>query len=295
LAPVALGSFVTTLRFGMADPDWPTAPWHLLLVRATDQLPLDFLVEHTHRAAGYLIGYFAVVLAVVVWFDAHSRALRWFGTAALLGVVIQGLLGGFRVKLDELFGANLAAIHGFFAQMVFSLLVGVAVLSAPRRAEVVLSGDYARRCRRAAVVLSALALLQVAFGVLVRHTHTGVAQRLHALTAFAVVAAVAWLVKTAFEDSAGRRVLSRTALILVALVFVQVALGVEAWISLYGGQPLPEAEPVTPSQLVLRTAHLLVGAGVLATAVAAVLQTYRAAAPRAEAAPVAAPQPEGTA
>ncbi len=48
----------------MADRDWPTAPWHLLLVRAKDHLPFDYLVEHSHRAAAWTCGFTVLGLAV---------------------------------------------------------------------------------------------------------------------------------------------------------------------------------------------------------------------------------------
>ncbi len=263
----------------MSDPDWPTAPWHLLLLRAKDHIPFDYLVEHSHRAAGYAIGCCSIVLAVGLWFAARRRALRWLGVAALLSVIAQGLLGGFRVKLDAFFGTDLAAVHGFFAQLVFSLLVCVAFLTAPRRASAVLTDDYARSCRRTAGVLAAAALLQVAFGVLVRHTHTRVAQRLHVLTAFAVVAAVVWFVRTAWEYPAGRRTFGRTVVLLAVLVAVQLALGVEAWMGQYTGPLPPELQPVTAGSALVRTLHVLCGAGVLATSVVAAMQAYRATVP----------------
>src|SRR5947199_158364 len=65
--------------------------------------------------------------------------LAWLGSAALAGVMVQGMLGGFRVRLNALFGTDLAVVHGCFAQVVFALLVGLAYLvhrpglSAPAR------------------------------------------------------------------------------------------------------------------------------------------------------------------
>ncbi|HEV2947246.1 MAG TPA: hypothetical protein VGX70_07710, partial [Gemmataceae bacterium] len=50
-----LGAVVTTFRVGMADPIWPTYPWHLLLVSWDEPRP-GFLIEHSHRLAGYVVG-----------------------------------------------------------------------------------------------------------------------------------------------------------------------------------------------------------------------------------------------
>src|SRR5207244_1016929 len=126
-----LGAVVTTFRVGMADPIWPTYPWHLLLVSWEEPRP-GFLVEHSHRLAGYIVGCCVIVLAVGLWRSDRGPSLRWLGVAALLGVIIQGLLGGFRVVLDRYLGNNLALIHGCFAQLVFGLLVILAAMtSAP--------------------------------------------------------------------------------------------------------------------------------------------------------------------
>src|SRR6266849_2981654 len=123
-----LGAVVTTFRVGMADPIWPTYPWHLLLVSWEEPRP-GFLIEHSHRLAGYVVGCCVIGLAVGVGRSRTHSRLRWLGVTALVGVIIQGLLGGFRVKLDRILGSDLALIHGCFAQIVFGSLVGLAVVS----------------------------------------------------------------------------------------------------------------------------------------------------------------------
>src|SRR5947207_6859 len=125
-----LGSLVTTRRVGMADPVWPTYPWHLLLVSWEEPRP-GFIIEHSHRLAGYLVGCCVIVLTVSLWKQASRPWLRWLGVVALAGIIVQGLLGGFRVKLDEWLGPNLAFIHGSFSQVVAALLVSIACFTAP--------------------------------------------------------------------------------------------------------------------------------------------------------------------
>src|SRR5438445_9799056 len=98
-----LGAVVTTFRVGMADPIWPTYPWHLLLVSWEEPRP-GFLVEHSHRLAGYIVGCCVIVLTIGLWRKNQPRGIRWLGLAALLGVIVQGLLGGFRVVLDRHLG-----------------------------------------------------------------------------------------------------------------------------------------------------------------------------------------------
>src|ERR1700756_4053036 len=88
-----LGAVVTTFRVGMADPVWPTYPWHLLLI-SWEEPSAGFLIEHSHRLAGYVVGCCIIALAVGLWLGQALRWLRWLGAAALAGVIVQGLLGG---------------------------------------------------------------------------------------------------------------------------------------------------------------------------------------------------------
>src|SRR6516165_11242062 len=123
-----LGAVVTTFRVGMADPIWPTFPWHLLLISWDEPSP-GFLIEHSHRLAGYIVGCCVIVLAVGLSHLDPRLWVRRLGMLALLGVIVQGLLGGFRVKLNALLGTDLALIHGCFAQVVFAVLVSLAWLT----------------------------------------------------------------------------------------------------------------------------------------------------------------------
>src|SRR5690348_10412087 len=69
---LALGAVVTSFQVGMADPVWPTAPWYLLHARWGDH-DLGFLIEHTHRLTGHLVGLCVIGLAVLLWLGAP----RW--------------------------------------------------------------------------------------------------------------------------------------------------------------------------------------------------------------------------
>ena len=134
---------------------------------------------------------------------ARGAGVRLLGSLALVAVMIQGLLGGFRVKLNELFGTDLAAFHGVFAQVVFGLLVTLAVLTA--RPVATDTGEKGRRLRLWASALAHLIFLQVVFGAFVRHYPTPLAQRLHFVTAFAATAVAVLVLRAVFADPAARR------------------------------------------------------------------------------------------
>jgi heme A synthase len=264
LALLALGSMVTTFRVGMADPVWPTTPWYLFFISWREPSP-GFLIEHSHRLAGYVVGCCVIVLAAGLW--RTTRGLRWLGVAGLLAVIAQGLLGGFRVVLNEWAGTDLAAFHGLFAQMVFSLLVAIAALTAPRRLEETAPTANRARLRHLSAVLLGLVFVQIVWGVLVRHNPSPLTQRLHLLVAFAVVAMAAWFVKTSWVFPADRSRLGTALTVLSVLLTLQVLLGVEAWMGKFATGVLPELQTVTRGQAAVRSAHVLVGTGLLATAV----------------------------
>src|SRR5262249_35357915 len=154
-----------------------------------------FLIEHTHRAFGYLVGCCVIVLSVGLRRAESRRWLRMLGFVALAAVIVQGLLGGFRVKLNELVGTDIAVLHGCSGQVVLALLVTIAVVTAPRGAYPVFIDGDRQRALRGAVVLAALAFVQIVFGVLVRQTASPLGQRGHLLTAFAVLGLATALTK----------------------------------------------------------------------------------------------------
>jgi heme A synthase len=335
---LVLGQLVTTFRAGMADPVWPTEPWYLLNNYRFD---LGYLIEHTHRIAGFTVGGVVSVLALGLWLTEPRKAARWVGLIALvvllgafgefhrslmgqreigvavqvphravgmmlggllvvlglgisgfatktrgtglrlLGVVglvavmVQGLLGGFRVKLNAMVGTDLAAVHGVFAQVVFAVLVSLAVLTA-RPPSVELPAATRRVLGRLSVALVGLLLVQLVWGALVRHSPTPLTQRLHFLFAFLVVAAGVWLLRAAFADPVGRRRLAAAGWLIGVLLAAQVLLGVEAWMGKFGTFVLPELEAkIAPEKATIRTLHTLVGTGILATAVVLAIQSLR--------------------
>lgn len=199
--------------------------------------------------------------------------LRLLGVVALVGVMVQGLLGGFRVKLNAKYGVDLAAIHGIMGQVVFSLLVSLAMLTGRRRQWDSAEESVRGRLHIVAMVLVAVLLCQLVFGAMIRHAPTPLMQRMHLLTAFVAVALAVWLLSSGFRSLDGRSVLGFGSIILAVLITAQVALGVEAWIGKFTQYTLPELVPVTREVAIVRTLHALIGSCVLATAVALAVRT----------------------
>jgi heme A synthase len=160
--------------------------------------------------------------------------------------------------------------------VIFALLVSLVVATAPGWVVAFAAPTPAAgTLQRWSLLTVGLVFLQLVFGALVRHTHSPLWGRGHLLTAFAVVTAVVVLVMLVFGNSARQRPVARTVVLLAVLVGVQLLLGVEAWMIKFGSGELPELVQVTLPRAIVRTAHVLTGAGILATAVVLTVQSRR--------------------
>lgn len=370
---LALGGFVTTFRVGMADPVWPTEPW-FLLGQDWQQLEFGFLVEHTHRLAGWLTGFAVTIFALGAWWSEPDRKLRWVGMVTLIGLLVsygefhrgmgkvwaevqksaaeqwhldpkqaefeerlihsdilkqvtrwpipqglgtamfavgvvffgvasamkrtpggavrlaanlglvfvmaQGLLGGFRVFLNALAGTSLAAIHGVFGQVTFSVLVAGMVLCQPRRSGDAVTPQESGPLRRLALISLGVLFVQLVWAVWVRHQGSVIAQRLHILTAFVATGFLVWLAARILISPTAKSVFRGIAIHLLIILGTQVALGVESYLGKFAAagpqaQKLPEDRTVTKPQAMMRTAHQLIGAGLLAATAAAAVRLGR--------------------
>src|SRR5687767_11810716 len=61
-----LGAEVTTKQVGMVDAVGFRPPWHMLTVPLRER-GLGFVIEHSHRLAGFVVGTCIIVLAVGLW------------------------------------------------------------------------------------------------------------------------------------------------------------------------------------------------------------------------------------
>lgn len=264
LVALVLGSLVTTFKAGMADRYWPTHP--LFLVRedivkeAARQgyAPFLFVIEHSHRAAAWFVGVCAIGLCVGMCVADRRPWMKGLGALALLGVSLQGVLGGLRVLLHARFGLDLATAHGCFAQLVFALLAVLVLCTSAwwTRGSDAVVPDWLPRL----VLLTALLVYaQIILGAVVRHSHPRLAQRLHFLLAFAVVVAVLALLAALREPARHDRRLFCLGVCLLTFLTLQVLLGVEAWMMRFGKYVPPEEVSFTPGSAVVRTLHFLFG------------------------------------
>lgn len=270
------GAFVTSIEAGLAVPDWPSSydsydpfnPWPGWW-RVT---PL--LAEHGHRLLGMLVGLLTTILAVWTWFAESRRWLRRLALGALALVSFQGLLGGLRVVWLSL---DLAVVHAATAQLFLGLIVALAVFTSKwwLSGNAVADGPRDNRLWRLSLAVPAAVWLQIILGALLRHPGTGIHPVLvgfhigGAVLVAAVAAAFLLRVWNGFRES---RLLYRGSWVLAGLVDLQLILGVTAYFV-----TLDDAGMLQPSnvQVVVNTAHAVIGALLMAGSVLAVLATHR--------------------
>jgi cytochrome c oxidase assembly protein subunit 15 len=275
------GSLVTTLNVGMADRDWPTWPWQLL-TRPWSAESFDYLVEHTHRLADYLTGILVIVLTVGACMVARRRWVRWLGVAALPAVILQGVLGGLRIKLEIYFGqaigTDLRIIHGSAAHLFLALL-GVLVLVTSRGWT--MSGfamETSKRLRIVAVLLASMVYLQIIFGAILRHTdYSPLAQRGHLLVVMLVVALSTMFMVVARSEKVLTGGSKKVLYAFKGLLVLQIMIGVETWLKRFHAGLFDSQPDMTLGTNILRSLHLVIGSLLFATAVMLAVCMYRCA------------------
>jgi heme a synthase len=285
---VCLGSAATTYEAGTAVPDW--VDWGVLL-------------GHSHRALVQLTGVAALLLAVAIWFWDERKWMRWIAAAVLIGLLAQTSLSGIGVLSGDRLPDR---VHGCLAPLYFALCAAVvAWTSQPWRESATLpSGGIFyqrskhrrradRRTRRLAWLLTAAVCLEIVFGVPLRRLSTGALSDMTALWVWLkvldgglIVLGVGWLAADILRRLRGEAMLVHRALWLACITIVQVTLSAVAWVANYGWpqwftggvSPWPDTVVVHgPLRVLATTAHVAVGALVLAASLSLAMWLSRSA------------------
>jgi len=235
-----VGGLVTTHDAGMAVPDWPgTYGYNLFLYPLSTWLygPFDLLIEHGHRLLGSWVGLLVIFLCIAAW---KSETRTWYRRACLglLGAVIaQGLLGGFRVVLDE---RTIAMIHGCGGPLVFGYASFLAFASS-RDWKHANASIHSKGLWRLSWILLAATITQLVLGAQLRHALPGTSpvgfmSMVHLHLTFAgivtlVILGVYFLVRTyPYASEPGLRAPANA---LVGLLILQLTLGIGTWMVNY--------------------------------------------------------------
>ena len=267
---VGLGGLVTSHEAGMSVPDWPNTYGYNMFLFPISKWVGGVFYEHTHRLLASVVGLLTVFLAVWFWRREPRPWLRRLGLVAVVLVVVQGVLGGLRVKWNM---AGLGVFHGTVAQVFLVLTFAFVLWTSRWWWQFTRSGQFvevSRSLRRHVLYATILIFLQLMLGATMRHQHAGLAihdfplaygqvwpdtsdaavarynsqrvevvtenpvtafqielqmfHRLGALLIFLAVLAVAWQAR---RQLGGQDILARLAAGWLALIFLQIGLGIE--------------------------------------------------------------------
>lgn len=274
------GALVTTYEAAMAVEDWPTTRGqNMFLFPLAEWLhgPFDLMLEHGHRLWGTVVGMLTLAVAAAAFASIPRPAVRSLAIAAVVLVIVQGLVGGFRVLLDD---QTVAKVHACCGPLFFAVVVALAVIACDGAA----TAPSAPAAVRAAIALVVAAYLQLVAGAQLRHMDAGVDPRtFHGLVALHVTGAVA-VAGLAFFAAVANRAAARGprlwSVAIASLVCCQLTLGGAAWIAKYGMPSafLPEAwrlsQPIVARSgagAAIVTGHAVLGMLILGAAVALAL------------------------
>jgi len=308
LVLIFVGALVTSTGSALAVPDWP-----LSFGQVFPPMVGGVLFEHGHRLVAACVGLLTVTLMVLLGQWEPRAWVRWLARGAVMTVLLQGTLGGvtvlFRLPLA------VSVTHACLAQAFLCLVMALAVCTAPgwqeglrpaptqsrqglrpRASEGQTHAPTQSRQHPAswveqkqpalpvlAAITAGMVYLQLILGALMRHMGAGLAipdfplafgrlvppldspavvvHFLHRLGAIAVVLCVGWTVVRILSQYRAEKRLLRPALLLAGLVLLQLTLGaLTIW---------------TRRAVLPMTAHVAIGAAVLATSVVIMLRAVR--------------------
>lgn len=278
---VVAGGLVTSNEAGLAVVDWPNSFGTNMFLFPLARMTGGIYYEHAHRLFGALIGLTTIALAVRLWRYDGRTWLKRLGMAAVVLVILQGVLGGLRVtggftlstsEADMAPSLTLALMHGVLGQLFLGVMVAIAVVTS-RLWFVAPSPEprpYAKDDRTFQRWLIAIMVVQLVLGAAQRHLAALLIVHI-CLAAVVVLLAVmvggrAWGL---YRDSRPVEYLGK---LLIIFTCVQAFLGITALAVTQGravvGSP-------TTLEVSITTMHQATGAALLALSVALHLWTSR--------------------
>jgi cytochrome c oxidase assembly protein subunit 15 len=293
---IFVGGLVTSTGSALAVPDWPLAYGRLV-----PKLVGGVRFEYGHRVVAGVVVMLTIVLATWIAMVERRSWVRKTAFAAAGVIVLQAILGGITVLY--LLPLPVAVAHAGTAQALFCLMVAIVLFTNPNfgaGAPLEDDGDPpVGTLATLATITTAIIYIQILIGAVMRHLGAGLAipdfptsfghwmppffslaiavNFAHRCGAVVVSIFVLWTVARVFTGYRDRPALTHPALLLLALLLMQVTLGA---MTIWSGRA------VLPT-----TAHVAIGAAVLATSLALTIRirALRGLASVAEAARVRSP------
>ncbi len=167
------GGLVTSTGSGLSVPDWPNTYGYFMFAFPIDKMVGGIVYEHTHRMIASVVGLLTVILAIWLGKKEERKWLRVLGYVAVAAVIAQGVLGGLTVLY--LLPVSISVGHAALAQTFFAIVCAIALFTSRWWGEEhSLSADnVGRRLVWLSIGTTAAVYIQLIFGALMRHTHSG--------------------------------------------------------------------------------------------------------------------------
>jgi cytochrome c oxidase assembly protein subunit 15 len=267
---IIAGALVTGNEAGLAVPDWPLSYGALM-----PPMVGNIRYEHGHRMVATFVGFLTTVLAVWLWRRESRRRVRKWGFIALGTVIAQGVLGGLTVLF--FLPTAISVSHACLAQAFFCIMVSLSLMTSPSwedSADKRVPENRSAPLRWLSAVTASAIYFQLILGAALRHAKSGIV--LHVLGALVVTVLVLVLVTRIFKQYAKYRVFVRLGSTLSLLLVGQLSLGVGSYLVRLAARD--DIQPATV-MVTITTAHVAVGALVLATSLILAIQSHRLLSP----------------
>lgn len=272
------GGLVTSTGSALAVPDWP-----LSFGKFFPKMQGGVLYEHGHRMIAGTVALLTLGLAIWAWRTEKRRLVRFLALGAFVLVIVQAVLGGLTVLLR--LPLAIAVSHAATAQAFFCLTIALALFTNPAWLELsaVASAGERPRLPELAAVTTFVIYCQILIGAVMRHMGAGLAipdfplafgklvpsleslpeqiNYAHRVGALVVTVFVCWTAIQTLRFYGEYPLLRRPAIGMLALLVLQIGLGAATILS---------TRAVLPT-----TAHVAVGAALLATTLGLTLRAYR--------------------
>ena len=266
---IVAGALVTSNDAGLSVPDWPTSFGSIYKI---PHMVGGVKYEHTHRMVAESVGLLTIILCLWLWRADRRRWMKYLGAAALLMVIIQGVLGGITVLyfLPPL----VSSAHAAVAQTFFCTLIAIAIFTGREWIEEPPEKQVdPRRPTLFTLCLLSVGILYVQLFLGAMFRHHGMSWWPHVLDAPLVAAIVGWTAARALVRHSANHSIRRAASWMLGLLLAQIFLGFLAFeLRVVWGHNA--VQPETP--MVLSTvAHVAVGALLLGATVVLTIQAWR--------------------
>ncbi|HEY8225413.1 MAG TPA: COX15/CtaA family protein [Pyrinomonadaceae bacterium] len=270
---IVAGALVTSHDAGLATSDWPLSNGQFF-----PKMVGNLFWEHGHRMVATVVGLLTIVLTIYLFKSERRRWVRRLGIVALLAVISQGLLGGLTVKL--MLPLTVSAAHATLAQLFFCTTVSLAVFTSSswKKDRATVEEGHGLPVRYLCLATATAVFLQLIIGAVLRHSATW-DKPLPTdllLTHFGGAVVVTVLLGTTaaiiLRRYSGQRFLTRPAAVALALLGVQLLLGLTAYVTRQASPNDPQ--PLNP-MIGITVAHVACGALVFASTIVLTLRSFK--------------------